>query len=70
MNQESVYRHHLLVTRMRRGAGVRTEEGVGSWGAQKPYGIQSYLLRLGDWRHCYVGLEGPVVPCEKVLGPL
>ena len=55
---------------MRRGAGVRTEEGVGSWGAQKPYGIQSYLLRLGDWRHCYVGLEGPVVPCEKVLGPL
>ena len=22
-------------------------------------GIQSYLRRLGDWRHCYVGLEGP-----------
>ena len=22
----------------------------------------------GDWRHCYVGLEGPVVPSEKVLG--
>ena len=24
--------------------------------------IQSYLLRYGDWRHCYVGLEGRVVP--------
>ena len=24
----------------------------------------------GDWRHCYVGLEGPVVPSEKVLGSL
>ena len=22
-------------------------------------GIQSYLLRLGDWRHSYVGFEGP-----------
>ena len=33
-------------------------------------GIQSYLLRYGDWRHCYVGLEGPVVPSEKVLGSL
>ena len=24
----------------------------------------------GDWRRCYVGLEGPVVPTEKVLGSL
>ena len=24
----------------------------------------------GDWRHCYVGLEGPVVPSEKVIGSL
>ena len=27
-----------------------------------------FLLLLGDWRPCYVGLEGPVVPPEKVLG--
>ena len=25
-------------------------------------GIQSYLLRYGDWRYSYVGFEGPVVP--------
>ena len=24
----------------------------------------------GDWRHSYVGFEGPVVPSEKVLGSL
>ena len=24
------------------------------------------LLRYGDWRHCYVGQEGPVVPSKKV----
>ena len=24
----------------------------------------------GDWRHCYVGLEGPVVPSDQVLGSL
>ena len=24
----------------------------------------------GDWRHCYVGLEGPIVPSKKVLGSL
>ena len=27
-------------------------------------GIQSYLLRYGDWRHSYVGFEEPVVPSE------
>ena len=27
-------------------------------------GIQSYLLRYGDWRHSYVGFDGPVVPSE------
>ena len=32
-------------------------------------GIQSYLLRYGDWRHCLCRCqEGPVVPSEKGLG--
>ena len=31
--------------------------------AQYTLRIQSYLLRYGDWRHCYLGLE-------RVLGSL
>ena len=27
-----------------------------------------HLLRYGDWRHCYVGVEGPITEPEKVLG--
>ena len=33
-------------------------------------GIQSYLLRYGDWRHCYVGARRVQIPSEKVLGAL
>ena len=37
-------------------------------GGNPPYPTNPSSFSEGDWRHCYVGLEGPVVPSEKVLG--
>ena len=39
-------------------------------GGNPPYPTNPSSFSEGDWRHCYVGLEGPVVPSEKVLGSL